>query len=108
MFCIEDNIIKMTKGDTVEIEILLQVENGQAYTMQTGDTLTMTIAENVNATNKITKVSTDATISFTENDTKNLNYNEGVFDIVLTKANGKKYTIVGYTGTKNIILYERV
>ena len=45
MFKVEDNVIYLTRGDDAELEVSITDGAGTAYTMQDGDTLTLTVRE---------------------------------------------------------------
>lgn len=102
MFCIEENKIKLTKGDTATIEVILQDENGVLYNMKDGDTLTLNIAENYGG-GKTVQTSDNNIITLAPNKTASLQFNRGVYSIVLVTDNDT-FTVA----SDEIILFERV
>lgn len=102
MFCIEEGKIKLTKGDTAIFEVILQTDNGQLYNMKEGDTLTLNIAEDYGS-GKTVQTSNNNIITLAPNKTANLQFNRGVYSIVLVTDNNT-FTVA----SDEIILFERV
>lgn len=102
MFCIEEGKIKLTKGDTAVIEVILQTDDGQVYNMQEGDTLTLNIAENYGGS-KTVQTSTNNIITLAPSKTSGLQFEKGVYSIVLV-TDGNTFTVA----SDEIILFERV
>lgn len=68
-----------------------------AYTMQEGETLTLTVKYNSEFGNSealLQKVYSSADCVIDHDDTKDLEYGLYLYDIVLTDANSKIYTLV--------------
>lgn len=50
MLFVEENVIYITKGDDAGLDVTITDENGEAYAMQDGDTLTLTVRQLPEAT----------------------------------------------------------
>lgn len=94
------NDISITRGDSGEINVILTYISGEAYEMQSGDTLQLTVREKIGAEDtEISKTVTgDNVIELTPSDTKTLPYGRYVYDIQLTTEAGKVYTVIPPAG----------
>lgn len=94
------NEISITRGDSGEITVILSKETGEAYEMAVGDKIELTVRESVGAEDtEISKAVTGSNIITLEpSDTKTLPYGKYVYDIQLTTADGKIYTVIPPTG----------
>lgn len=100
MFEVDNDQIKITRGDSAALKVGLTMKSGVAYQMQEGDALVLTVRRAPGA-NKLVELATDTdTITFVPTDTKDLDAGEYCFDIQLTTAGGDVFTVVGMkTGT---------
>lgn len=102
MFCVEDNVIKLTKGDSATFIVNLETQTGQPYEMKDGDTLTLNMSASYGGS-KLVKTSNTNVIKLNPNDTLHLQYEKGVFEIVLHSGSDVYTPVSGTT-----ILFERV
>jgi len=91
-------MISVTRGDSLIVSVSLSNSDGTSYEMQDGDKLMFTVKKN-------TSVSSDAIISIenecedgtvfelTPDDTE-LSYGTYYYDVELTTAGGRRYTVV--------------
>lgn len=95
MFEINNGNIKITKGDSAALKVLLTTGNGEAYTMDSGDVLTLTVKKKPE-NGVMMKVTSDTeVIKLTPADTKALEVGNCCFDIELKTKSGDVFTVVG-------------
>ncbi len=99
MFECRNGQIKITRGDTAALKVALKMANGDAYQMQTGDTLTLTLRRQPHDAVLFEKVSSTDVIAIDPADTKDLDAGFYCFDIQLTTAGGDIFTVVGLTSS---------
>lgn len=87
--------IKITKGDSAALKVNLQMANGEAYEMSSGDALTLTVKRRPGDTKLVEIVSDTNVLSFAPEDTKNLDAGVYCFDIQLATNDGDIFTVVG-------------
>lgn len=94
MFSIDNNTIKITRGDTGRFSITLTNElDGTVYTPSAYDKITFTVKKSVKDTNiLIQKEGTTITIS--PEDTANLAFGKYVYDVQVVFSNGDVDTVV--------------
>ena len=102
MLTIKDGVISITRGDTAYLDVTLTTAGGTAYTMQEGDTLTLTVRERAEVACEVLlqSTSTNSTIILTSEQTAALPVGNLSYDIQLTTFAGEIYTVVGATSTK--------
>lgn len=95
MFQLKDGIIYLTRGDSASLSVSLTDQSGTAYTMQTGDTLTLTVRAMPNDESEVVlhKVSTSSTITIDHDDTKDEDIGQYSADIQLTLTDGHVFTV---------------
>ena len=110
MFEVKNKMIKMTKGDSASLKVDLKKSNGSSYTMQSGDTLTMTVRKSVKSEVLMQVISDKSTIYISPSDSKKLTVGNCVYDIELKTASGDVFTIIGLddSGAKNMTVYAEV
>ena len=92
--------ISMTRGDDVAVHVNINEVAADGtktpYTLAEGDTLTLTIKHNSDADDSpvIQKVFTTLDLLIEHDDTKDLEYGLYLYDVVLTSADGKIYTLL--------------
>lgn len=95
MFYINGSNVSLTRGDSCYIRV-----DVMGYELQDGDTLTLSIKTDTDATtpylvNKtITINHTDPVFEFVPTDTKTLEYGTYKYDVQLDTIDGGRYTIV--------------
>lgn len=94
-------LVSMTRGDDVAIHVDIKSVAADGtktdYTMEEGDTLTLTVKYNSEFGDDdalIQKIYTTPDITIEHDDTKDLDYGLYLYDIVLTAANGNIYTLI--------------
>lgn len=92
MLEIIDNDITLTRGDTAVIDFSLD-----NYEVATGDSIVLTVKKTVNDTTNVFQKTLDvdnAQFVIEHNDTKDLAYGKYMYDIQLTTAEGKVFTVI--------------
>lgn len=92
-----DNTIKLTRGDTAALTVpILNEVTGEAYTMGSTDTLTLSVKKSVKDTEySFQKVSVGANRFVIEPmDTKGLKFGKYVYDVQLDTSSGGVSTII--------------
>ncbi len=93
MFQIVNNTIKITRGDSGEIDIAIYDTDGSKYELKDGDEVLFTVKEGTYSPNALIQ-KTGTKISILPEDTKSLSYRKYVFDVQLTTATGTVDTII--------------
>lgn len=94
------NAVTMTRGDDVAIHVNIweEAEDGTKtpYTLDEGETLTLTIKHNSEEDTAaiVQKVYTTQDVIIDHDDTKNLDYGLYLYDIVFTSSTSKTYTLI--------------
>lgn len=100
MLQVNGTSVKMTRGDTAEINIQLKDETGTQINLVTGDTIYFTVKTSPHSTVKtLQKVITTfdagiATIELAPADTADLSYGKYVYDIQYNRLDGFVRTVV--------------
>lgn len=110
MLEVKGNQIKLTKGDTACLHVDLRNADGSAYTMGSGDTLTMTVRKRPGSAILLQQVSTGTEIHLSSSKTAGLEVGSCCYDIELHTAAGGVYTVVGLNenAVGNMIVMEEV
>ncbi len=93
MFKITNNTIKITRGDSGEIDLTIYDTDGREYELKDGDEVLFTVKETVHSPNPLIQKS-GTQISILPEDTQNLSYKKYVYDVQLTTAAGNVDTII--------------
>lgn len=97
MLIIEDNVIKLTRGDDAVIGVDVTANDGSTYSMAEGDTLTLTVRELPDPTSAVLMLckSTSGSNRIIVNHADSADVAAGRYsaDIQLTTADGKRYTV---------------
>lgn len=104
MFTIEDNKIKLTRGDTLTAQIAL-TKNGATYTPVEGDKIMFYLKRNLMDIPRSRFIQEEPSIekevdidtlvlTIEPDDTKDLRFGEYVYDLEITFANGEVDTFV--------------
>lgn len=100
MFEARNSQIKITRGDSASLKVMLKMSNGDPYEMASGDTLTLTVRRRPGDTKLAEITSSTDTLAIAPADTKDLEAGLYCFDIQLTTSGGDIFTVVGMnTGT---------
>lgn len=93
-----DNSIELTRGDTARLVIPLELVDGEEYSMQPDDVLTLSLKRRKSdAECALQKVVTGINEFHIEpKDTKRLDFFRYKYDVQLTTAAGDNYTVVPY------------
>ena len=91
-----DNTIELTRGDIAPFTVEILTDQGEAYHMQEGDTLTLSVKQRLSAQQytlqKVVKGSADITIE--PADTAGLAFGDYIYDVQLDTETSKPYTVV--------------
>lgn len=94
MLYVEGNTIRLTRGDTAFLTVPITAA-GEEYTMQSGDTLVMSVKKTVNdAEYSFQKVADGNVIHILPDDTKTLPFGKYKYDLQLNTADGDVYTLI--------------
>lgn len=97
MLIIEDNVIKLTRGDDAVIGVNVTANDGAAYEMAEGDVLTLTVRERSASDSAVLMQcrSTSGSNRIIVNHADSAEVEAGRYsaDIQLTTADGKRYTV---------------
>ena len=96
----EDNVISLTRGDTAYLNLNLIKEDGEPYTYQDGDTVTLSCKQDYDSEDylfqKVVPASNDGTtIAILPIDTKGLDYGKYVYDIQVNTVDQEVFTVIG-------------
>ena len=96
MLNIVNGIIQLTRGDTARLTVDVVNREGETYTPNPSDTLTLTVKKTVyDAEPVFQKVLEDEnTFIINPSDTEKMTFKKYVYDVQLTMANGDVYTII--------------
>lgn len=100
---ISNNVISITRGDTLRTKVTIKKEDGSIYTPVDGDVVTFGLKKTINDENCIVeKIIPNNTMELhlAPEDTKSLEYGEYVYDVQLKFASGDIYTFITYTKFK--------
>lgn len=100
MYKIEDNIIYLTRGDTLALDIGLTTQDGSPYTLETGDKVEFTLKSSVMLEEPVL-VKEGTKITLTYEDTAKLAYGGYVYDVQVTFANGDRDTVIAPAEDEN-------
>lgn len=95
MFECSNGKIIITRGDSAALKVLLTMGNGEAYTMDSGDVLTLTVKKRPEDGVMMKVTSDTEVIKLTPADTKLLDVGNCCFDIELKTKSGDVFTVVG-------------
>lgn len=99
MLDIRNGKIAITRGDSGYIEVNLKTPDGETYTMQAGDKLTLTVRKQAVDTSSVLlqSVSDSNTIKLAPEQTEKLVSGSYSYDIQLTTVAGDVFTVAGAT-----------
>lgn len=95
MFSVDNNEMKLTRGDTIKFKVDIFYENGSPYIVRDGDTVTFSVKRNLKdsdyALQKV--VNAGELISIEPEETSNLS-GRYLYDVQLNTSLGEVFTIV--------------
>lgn len=96
MLRITDNEVILTRGDNADLIVTIKDMSGNIYELQEGDELVFTLKYNCVTPNILVQkdITIDSTIHILPEDTSGLNYGKYLFDVQLTTADDKIYTVI--------------
>lgn len=100
---IQDTTMKMIRGDSESFTVSVELDTGEDYALEDGDTIYFTVKQNAtsskNELQKIVKSFPDgvAVIEILPEDTKHMRFISYVYDIQLTTKNGEVKTLVPHS-----------
>jgi len=97
MLQIDGNTVYLTRGDDAVLEMQPVAESGEAYAMQAGDVLTLTVREEPSAESQILfqiqSAPGSTRIVIRHEDTETVDVGRYSADIQLNTADGKRFTL---------------
>lgn len=95
MFKVNDNNIRMIRGDSGVFNISITDINGRNVELTDSDVLTFTLRRTVrNPTIVLQKTITDGTLTINPSDTQDMPFGSYVYDVELKRADGYTDTII--------------
>lgn len=97
MLELEDNIVKLTRGDTAYLTVPITNETTkETYTMAEGDTLTMSCKRRLTDTQYTfqKEVVGNNTFTLQPSDTNGAEFGNHIYDVQLTTASGEVFTVI--------------
>ena len=95
MFKVNDNNIRMIRGDSGVFHISITDINGRNVELTDSDVLTFTLRRTVrNPTIVLQKTITDGTLTINPSDTQDMPFGSYVYDVELKRADGYTDTII--------------
>lgn len=97
MFSVSKNgEIKLTRGDTARLTINIADDEGEPYSIQNGDVLTLSVKKNITDAETVLKktITSGATFHIEPKDTAGLDFGRYKYDVQLTMAGGDVYTVI--------------
>lgn len=95
MLYINNNTIKLTRGDTAYLPVSITLDD-EEYMLKSDDTLTLTIKKYVNDDSFVLQkiINGENTFHIEPSDTSSLSFGLYKYDIQLNRANGDTHTII--------------
>lgn len=97
MLHIKGTEIQLTRGDTAYLNVIVtKSSDSREYTMQSGDTLTLTVKKTVNDTEFLLQkvVQGSNIIHILPEDTNGLEYGPYKYDVQLNTSDGDVFTVI--------------
>lgn len=86
--------ITLSQGNTAVMDVVIRNSDGTEYEMQVGDIARLTVKKSVYDTEPLLqKIVTEGAVHFEPTDTANISFGTYVYDIELTQADGKVFTV---------------
>ena len=88
--------VKLTRGDTARFTVAVTNDEGKAYEIQEGDTLTLSVKKEVTDTEYALqkKIIGDNTFHIEPKDTAELECGKYKYDVQIDTADGEVYTVI--------------
>lgn len=92
------NALSVTRGDTLSVDVSITDADGAPYALQDGDVLALTVKRSTAVDEpaviqKVNDAKSGTRFELTPKDTE-VDYGEYRYDIELTQANGRRFTII--------------
>lgn len=94
MFYVDNNNIVITKGDSGSFTVELKNSDGSEYRVNEGDSVIFTVKRKKEAYAPILLEKHGTEIVFAKEDTEGIPSGKYVYDIMLSKSAGERYTAV--------------
>lgn len=97
LYVLEDGTIKLTRGDTARLTVdLVNDLTKESYIMSEGDTLTLTVKDNVRSNEFLFQKKVVGSNSFVidPHDTKDASFRKYKYDVQLNTELGDVYTVI--------------
>lgn len=88
--------IKLTRGDTAYLSVLVKIKDGEPYSVESNDVLTLTVKRDYSDEEALIekKITGDTTFHIKPEDTKGLEFGIYVYDVQITTADGDNFTFI--------------
>ena len=93
---LENGEIQLTRGDTAHLSVNITKDNGEAYEIQNGDTLTLSLKKSVKDDEALMSktITGSDTFHIEPKDTADLSFVKYKYDVQLTTEDGDVYTVI--------------
>lgn len=94
MFCVENNSITITKGDSGRINLKFLNKDGTEYVPNDGDEVLFSVKRRAESFCPIVFEKEGTTIALSSEETQKMPSGEYVYDVVIKKSTGERYTAI--------------
>lgn len=93
---LENGDIQLTRGDTAHLSVNIVKDKGEAYEIQNGDTLTLSVKKTVKDDEALMSktIKGSDTFHIEPKDTSDLKFGKYLYDVQLTTDDGDVYTVI--------------
>lgn len=100
MFYVSGTNISLTRGDSATLSVDLKTQDGEAYALDEGDTLVLTVKRSPNDEEIVLQLYADGegVFTFLPSATEGLAFGNYRYDIQLTTSAGEVYTVIPVSG----------
>ncbi len=93
---LENGEIKLTRGDTARLTVNITNDSGEAYEIQNGDELTLSLKKTVKDDETVMSktIKGSDTFHIEPKDTSDLKFGKYIYDVQLTTSDGDVYTVI--------------
>ena len=100
MFSINGTNISLTRGDSATLSVDLTTQDGEAYELEAGDSLVLTVKRAATDESIVFQLTADSqgTFTFLPSTTESAKFGNYRYDIQLTTSAGEVYTVIPVSG----------
>ncbi len=94
MFCVQNNDIIITKGDSGRVNLRFKNKDGSEYAPKEADEIVFSVKNKWRSFSDIVLEKTGEEIAFDAKETEVLPAGEYLYDVVINKKTGERYTAI--------------